>query len=114
MPTDQGKRTMVRRATSERLTELARGIVRGDYLIVDDTRDWQVSLAMVAGSLVATRNLGLVLVPVGPHLGGYWINGNVPGVTLTCVMVAKGHLSERSRRVDTMNAALYPDAEGSR
>ena len=99
---------MLRRATPERLVELARGIVRGDYLVPTDAADWQTSLSLMAPSIVSAHNLGAVLVPVGPHLGGYWLNGRVPGVTLSCVLVAKGDLRALQRHVDAMNAALYP------
>lgn len=99
---------MIRRAGDERLTELARGIVRGEYLVADTSPDWLHSLMMMGGAIADTRNVGLVLVPVDPHLGGYWLNGRVPGVTITCVMVAKGDVSDLQRRVDRMNAALYP------
>jgi hypothetical protein len=100
---------MIRRATPERLTELARGIARDQYLIVDDSPEWVLSLSMMGDSLLAARNLGMVLVPVGPHLGGYWINGEVPGVTISCVVVAKGDVRELTKRVKQMLAALYPD-----
>jgi len=100
---------VIRRADDDRLTELARGIVRNDYLIVDDRPEWSTSLLFMAESLVAYRNLGLVLVPVAPHLGGLWINGAVPGVTVSCVPVAKGDVARLSRKVDDMNAALFPE-----
>ena len=103
---------VIRRATPERLTELARGIVRGDYLIVDDDRDWQVSLSLIAGALQA-RNLGLILVPVQPHMRGYWLNGRVPALTLECALVAKGDVKDLQRRVDTMNAALFPEVSNA-
>ena len=101
--------SVIRRATPERLTELARGIARGDYMVADDSRDWLHSLMMMGPSISKASNLGLILVPVGPHLGGYWLNGRVPGVTITCVLVAKGDMRELQKRVDTMNAALYPE-----
>lgn len=100
--------TVIRRASAERLTELARGIVRFEFLIVDGAREWQTSLLLMSEELTKVRNLGAILVPVGPHLGGYWLNGKVPGITLSVVMVAKGDLRDLQRRVDAMNAALYP------
>lgn len=103
------KRRMLRRSSSERLTELARGIVRREYLIVDDSPEWKISLSMVAEGIVNVRNLGAILVPVAPHMRGYWINDTAPGVTLTCTLVAKGDLPELQKRVDAMHAALYPD-----
>ncbi len=100
----------VNRATPEQLTELARGIACGDYLVVDgDNADWTLSLALIADSIIdAGDDLGLVLVPVGPHMGGYWINGRVPGVTVTCTFVAAGDVAELQERLNRMHDALYP------
>ena len=100
----------LRRADSQRLTELARGLAKNEYLAVDVERvpEWTTSLMMIADGIVNVRNLGVILVPVGPHMGGYWINGRVPAVTLTCVLVAKGDMPELRRRLKEMNAALYP------
>lgn len=101
--------TVIRRRDDQALTALARGIVRGDYLIVGGRREWLTSLAFMAEHLAGCSNLGLVLVPVDPHLGGYWVNGAVPGLTLTCTPVAKGDMRALQRKVDAMNAALYPE-----
>jgi hypothetical protein len=103
----------VRRVSDARLTELARGIVVREYVIADDRREWLTSLALVGGVLARHHNLGAVLVPVGPHLGGYWINGIAPGVTLQCTAVAKGDLPALQRKVDAMRAALYPEGEAT-
>lgn len=102
---------VIRRADDARLTELARGIVRKDYLIVDNDPSWRTSLALIAGGFGQARNLGMILVPVAPHLGGYWINGVAPGVTLECVLVAKGDMPALKRKVDAMNAALFPEPQ---
>lgn len=102
--------SVIRRATDERLTELARGIVRGDYLTADTSRDWLHSLCMMAETIASMTNLGALLVPVGPHLGGVWLNGRVPGVTIQAVPVAKGDMPALRRKVDAMNAALFPEA----
>lgn len=99
---------VVPRVDDERIIELARGIVRGDYLVVDEDGDWLTSLILIGSAIAEARNVGLVLVPVGPHLGGYWINGRVPGVTLECVMVAKGDMPKLLRRVKAMEEALFP------
>lgn len=108
MTSDQRKRPLPR-VTPERLTELARGIARGDYLIADDSKDWLLSLSMMGEAISSADNLGLILVPVNPHLGGYWLNGSVPGVTITCVLVALEDVPELQTRVETMMQALFPD-----
>lgn len=90
---------------------LARGIVTGDILVADGSQEWVSSLLLMAagGAFDRVPNLGLVLVPVGPHLGSYWINGRVPAVTHRCEMVAKGQIDELQAIVDEMNAALHPE-----
>lgn len=102
---------VVQRATSQRLTELARGLARGEYLIADDRREWLASLLFMAEPLAACSNLGIVLVPVAPHLGGHWVNGIAPGVTVQCVPVAREDVDELVRRWSAMHAALHPDDE---
>lgn len=105
------KTRLIRRAEPERLTHLARGVVRGDYLVVDMKAhpEWGMSLAFIAEGIMNVRNLGMILVPVASHQKGYWINGAVPGVTLECVLVAKGDLPDLRRRIKKMNDALFPD-----
>jgi hypothetical protein len=102
------------RATPERLTELARGIVRNDYLVVDDDPVWATSMLMLAAGFTdAEGEIGLILVPVAPHLGGYWINGKAPGVTVTCTLVHRDDVDELNTRMQRMWDALY-DVDGDR
>lgn len=103
---------MIRRASDERLTELARGIARRDYLIADASREWVGALMLMAPALAKHSNLGTVLVPVAPHTGGMWVNGKCPAVVLECVPVAKGDLPALERKLTAMHAALYPESEG--
>jgi len=103
----------IRRISPERLVELARGVVRGDYLIVEDDRDWQTSLMLLAaaGAFDRVPNLGTILVPTGGvHARGRWLNGRVPAATFECVMVAKGDVPALARHIERMNAALFPEA----
>ncbi len=96
-----------------RLVEWARGIVRSDILVVDlDDRDWMSSLALLIGAWreVVPVNIGLVLVPVAPHMRGYWLNAHVPAVTLECYLVPEEQVPELRAHIDRMWDALHPDA----
>jgi len=102
----------VRRKPAEELAHLARGVVRGDYLIVQADDDWRASLALLAaaGAFDRVPNLGTILVPTGgPNGRGYWLNGRVPACTFECVMVAKGDMPALIAHVERMNAALWPE-----
>lgn len=102
---------MIRRRDRAALVQLARGIVRGDLMIVDDDPLWVTPLIFMAEAIASARNLGAVLVPVGPHLGGWWVNGKVPGIVVQCTLVAKGDMPALRKLVDEMQAALYPDED---
>lgn len=103
---------VIKRRTEEQLVELARGIVTDHTMIADlNDRDWQHSLALLLPALAEYRNLGCVLVPLGPHMSGYWLNGKVPGITLQVMAVAKGDLRHLDVLIKTMHKALHPERE---
>lgn len=93
----------------ERITELARGVVTDQWLIVDiEDERWQQSLTLL---LQAARgvpeNIGAVLVPVAPHLRGWW-TGSIPAVTLEAQYVPGSDLEQLYAEINRMNAALWP------
>jgi hypothetical protein len=105
--------TLAPRLSPERLVELARGIVRGDYMTADpDDREWQASLILMAAKLAECQNMGAVLVPMGPHRRGLWLNGRVPAVTFEVVVVPGEDIPELRRLVINMNMALWPEQKG--
>lgn len=97
------------RADDGRLIAMARAIVRGDSIVVDDAPEWRMALAMLASEIARYRNLGAILVPVAPHRRGYWINDKAPGVVLEVSLVAKEDLPALQQRINSMRAALYPE-----
>lgn len=106
--------TVIRRKTPEQITTTARRIVTDQLIIVDVEKHpgpWGTSLLFMAEHLAQVRNLGAILVPVAPHVGGYWINGTVPAITLECELVARGDLPALSREIERMQAALFPEPE---
>jgi hypothetical protein len=90
------------------IIECARGIVTNELLIADlSNSSWQASLALMIEKLAAIPNLGLVLVPRGPHAHGYWINGTAPGMTFQCQMVAVEDMTDLRSECERMFAALH-------
>lgn len=106
--------SVIRRQPPERITELARGIVIGTYLVADlNDRSWQISLGLMAGALSKMTNLGAVLVPSGgPHARMHWLNRTAPGCTVECIPVAKGDLRALEAERSRMWAALWPEGDG--
>lgn len=100
---------IIRNQPPERLTELARGIVTNEYLVADASMDWAMSLTLLAPAILELKNLGCVMVPVAPHSSGYWLNGHVPGVTLTCLPINRGDAKRIMAIANRMNKALWPE-----
>lgn len=100
------------RATPAEITEYARGIVTGQLMVADlSDSSWQASLMLLLGHLAEIPNVGLILVPLGPHQHGYWINGVAPGVTLSAKLVAQEDLDALQAEVSRMSKALFPDQD---
>ena len=104
---------MTVRMTGAELIATARGIVTGELMVADlRDRDWHTSLALLlSGVEDRGGTIGLVLVPRGPHLRGYWLNGQVPAVSFEAKCVHVNDVRALSDLVDTMNSALYPETE---
>jgi hypothetical protein len=104
-----GKRIPI--MTTAEIITTAREIVTGEQMVVDfNDRDWQASLSLLlSGWREPAVNLGCVLVPKGPHLKGYWLNGRVPGVTLSAKLVAVEDIPRLEVHLERMYAALHPE-----
>jgi len=98
--------------TEAKLIETAREIVTGDLMIADlSNPDWQHSLALIFSGADEDREhtIGLVIVPLGPHMKGYWLNGTAPAVTWECRFVHVNDINRLGALIAAMNAALHPD-----
>lgn len=96
--------------THDEIVRLAREIVTGDLLIVDlEDQNWQASMMLLLSGWEIPENLGLIVVPVGPHLSGLWLYGRVPGVTVQATLIAEENLAALQAEVDRMHAALFPN-----
>jgi hypothetical protein len=109
-PTPLPHDTPVPRMTPDKLIETARRIVTGDLMVADlEDRDWQMSLCLLIGGMEnRPPNLGLILVPQGPHLSGRWLNGRVPGVTMEAEFVAVEDTEALGAEYKRMWEALHP------
>jgi hypothetical protein len=100
--------------TQAEVTEVARGIVTGDLLIADlSMPEWQTSLALIVSALpeqeARWKRIGLILVPVRPHMNGRWINGIAPGCTFECRLVHVNDVQRVGEAMAPMWGALYPE-----
>ena len=97
--------------TDAEVHELALGIYRDQYLIVDDDPYWGSALMFMAPTLLEHQHeLGGVLVPLAPHMGGLW-GGNVPALVLECKLISKPSWIRLSDEYDRILAATQPAAD---
>jgi len=103
---------MTVRLTPGEVISTARGMVTGELLIADMERhEWQTSMALIlSGADPSTfEDVGLVVVPLGPHLAIHWINGTAPGCTFQCRMIHRDDVALLQDECERMLRALYPD-----
>jgi hypothetical protein len=102
------------RLTNTQVIETARRIVTGDLMVADlSNRSWQTSLALILTGLKDTDIrqgwIGLIVVPKGPHLSGFWLNGTAPGCTFEASLIHINDLPRLDVEIARMQAALYPE-----
>lgn len=93
-----------------RIIEAARGIVTNTLLVADhNDRRWQSALAlMAAAGAEVPDNAAIALVPVAPHLRGWW-QGDVPAVVIEMQIVPRESVPALQAMIDAMNAVLFPE-----
>jgi hypothetical protein len=97
------------RLDDELRTELARKIVTHQMLVADLSRvEWQTSLALIIGGIPeeSVKQVGLILVPMDKHMGGYWINGTAPGCTVAATLIHRDDVAGLDALVTKMDLAL--------
>ena len=96
----------------DQIVEWARGIVTGELMVADlENQAWQASLALLMTTLVQIPNVGLIVVPKGPHLSMPWINNTAPGCTVQCQMIAREDIEAVNQECERMYQALHPTQE---
>jgi len=76
--------------TEQEVIDAAREVVTNVSWLADaEDRDWNHSLMLMLCMLdpMPPNASTLLLVPRGPHMGGRFLNGRVPGVTLSAKMI---------------------------
>jgi hypothetical protein len=98
--------------TDEEIFEAARDVVTNVKMLADALdRDWQHSLMlMLCGwDPIPSNASTLFLVPVDTHMGGRWLNGKVPAVTLSARPVPAENTDALVAKCDELYAVLYPE-----
>jgi hypothetical protein len=98
--------------TDAEIVRYARGVVTNKYMWADaNDQDWAMSLFLILCNwkpLPANAST-LFLVPMAEHAGGRWLNGRVPGVTMSAVCVPMESVNALVAKVKEFDAALHPE-----
>ena len=103
--------------TPEEIVKYARGVITQEYMLADaNDRDWAHSLMLLLSGMVEHGGYppnasSLFLVPMAEHQNGRWLNGRVPGLTMSAVMVPMESVEALITQCDAFYAALHPEEE---
>lgn len=94
------------------IVRYARGVITQEYMLADvaTDRDWQMSLMLLmsAWKKVPANASTIFLVPLAAHQNGRWLNGRVPGVTLSAVCVPLESVEDLIGQCDKFYDLLHP------
>ena len=98
--------------STDDIVRYARGVITQEYMLADvaHDRDWQHSLMLLmsAWTKVPANASTIFLVPMAAHQNGRWLNGRVPGVTLSAVCVPLESVEALIRQCDIFYDLLHP------
>jgi hypothetical protein len=103
--------------TAEEIVKYARGVITQEYMLADaNDRDWAHSLMLLLSGMVEHGGYppnasSLFLVPMAEHQNGRWLNGRVPGLTMSAVMVPMESVDALIAQLDDFYYALHPEEE---
>jgi len=98
--------------TDEEIVKFARGVITSQFMLADaNDRDWAHSLMLLIScwNPVPPNASSLFLVPLDAHQGGRWLNGRVPGVTISAVCVPMESVEALIAKCDEFHALLHPE-----
>ena len=98
--------------TDDEIVKYARGVITGEYLLADATdRDWSMSLALLlSGWKDIPPNASVTfLVPMRDHQNMHWLNGRVPGCTVSAICVPMENVEALIAKCDEFWKFLNPD-----
>jgi hypothetical protein len=97
--------------TPEEINNYARGVVTNEYMMANlNDPDWLISLTLlVNGWENPPENVStLFLVPFAEHANGRWLNGRVPGCTMTAVAVPVESVQPLLDQIQEFRRLLHP------
>jgi len=98
--------------STDDIVRYARGVITQEYMLADvaQDHDWQISLMLLmsAWKKVPANASTVFLVPMAAHAGGRWLNGRVPGVTLSAVCVPLESVEALISQCDKFYDLLHP------
>jgi hypothetical protein len=98
--------------TADEIVRYARGVITQQYMLADARdHDWAMSLTLLlcAWKSVPENCSSLFLVPMAAHQNGRWLNGRVPGVTVSAVPVPMENVVALIAKCDEFYALLHPE-----
>lgn len=98
--------------TDDEIVKYARGVITNQYMLADvNDPDWKFSLMLMLcmWEPVPANASCLFLVPMHPHEGGRWLNGRVPGVTISAVCVPMENVEALIAKCDEFWKLLNPE-----
>lgn len=90
----------------------ARGVITNEYMLANaNDPDWMHSLMLMlsAWKEIPANASSLFLVPLAEHQNMHWLNGRVPGVTVSAIPVATQSVDALIAKCDEFYKLLHPD-----
>jgi hypothetical protein len=100
--------------SDDEIVKYARGVITGQYMLADATdRDWSMSMMLMLSMWKPIPSNASVtfLVPMAEHQNGRWLNGRVPGVTMSAVCVPMESVEALIAKCDEFWKFLNPDGK---
>lgn len=109
-PTPLGK--PIEPFTADEIVQFAREVVTQQSMLADiRDQDWSHSLMLMLGGWdpIPANVSTLFVVPMGPHMGGRWLNGRVPGVTISAKPVPMESAQALVEQIMAFDKMLNPE-----
>lgn len=98
--------------TPEEILRYAREVVTQQSMLADVMdRDWSQSLLLMlcAWDPIPANLSTLFIVPMGPHMSGRWLNGRVPGITMSAKPVPMESAQALVEQIMAFDKLLHPE-----
>ena len=98
--------------TDADIIRYARGVITNEFMLANaNDRDWAQSLMLMlsAWKEIPANASSLFLVPLDAHQNMHWLNGRVPGVTVSAIPVAMESVDALIAKCDEFYRLLHPD-----